>query len=90
MESSDIAKKIMEALVPTWKPAPAGSKCTQCGSEDVQRSHIFMGGPFSGSVKCNACGFTESVMSHIGKTCIEVRPMTEEEILEAKMREALE
>jgi len=56
-------------------PCPAGTTCSSCGSEEVDRSMSPLGSAFSGSIICKACGRRESVMVHIAKTAFPVQKM---------------
>lgn len=70
-----IAKRVLSALIPTWVPAPEGSICTKCGSSELERMHVPLGGRYSGHVRCKSCGHLETAMSYLGKTCFKVEPM---------------
>lgn len=72
---ASLAKLMILPLVPRWVKAPETARCTSCGAGDLDRSVILAGSPFSGSVRCPSCGHTESVCSHLGKTCIVVEPL---------------
>jgi len=70
-----MAKSIITPLVPVKGKVPAGSKCTKCSSEDIERTIVPIGGPWSGIVTCKSCGYKESVSSHVAKSCISVEPL---------------
>lgn len=70
------AKKLVEALTSvTWSKAPDGEPCPTCGKETLERSKHLMGGPWSGSIRCTACGHTDTLVGYLGKTMIKVEPL---------------
>ncbi len=74
--------KLVEAFTSvTWDKAPKGSKCPSCGNETLERSKHLMGGPWSGSIRCTACGHTDSLVGYLGKTMIKVQPLSPEEVV---------
>jgi hypothetical protein len=68
---------LAESLMPKEVPAPNGTKCGACGSTNVVRTIIPVGGPYSGYVICNNCGERETVMSHIGRNMVGIVPFDE-------------
>ena len=77
------AQKLVEAFTSvTWSKAPKGSKCPGCGKETLERSKHFMGGPWSGTIRCTTCGHTDTLVGYLGKTMVEVQPLTPEEVVE--------
>jgi hypothetical protein len=75
------AQKLVEAFTSvTWTKAPKGSKCPSCGKEALERSKQLMGGPWSGSIRCKGCGHTDTLVGYLGKTIVEVQPLTTEEM----------
>jgi DnaJ-class molecular chaperone len=72
----NMARALIAPLVPKWRKAPKGAKCSACGAGDLDVAQSMAGGPFSGTVKCPSCGHTESLATHIGKTCFKVEPLT--------------
>lgn len=74
-ELDAIGRAMIEASLPKWKAAPQGSLCPSCGKETLERSHYLMGGPFSGTVKCTACGHHDTVVGYLSRTIVKVEPM---------------
>ena len=72
-----LAELFIRPLLPVWGKAPEDARCLQCGAGGLERSRVPIGGPFSGKVRCLACGHEESVMSQIGKTLVTVEPLPE-------------
>ena len=50
-----------------WIKINTGTVCTNCKSENIERSVHFMGGPYSGSVRCLDCNHSLWLCSHLGK-----------------------
>lgn len=72
-----IGQAMIEAMLPKWKAAPQGSLCLSCGKESLERSHYLMGGPFSGTVRCTACEYRDTVVGYLSRTIVKVEPMPE-------------
>jgi len=49
--------------------------CSNCGAHGLEIVSMILSGPYSGSVKCNQCGHSESVMSYLGKRIFKVEPL---------------
>ena len=66
-----------EPLLPKPCKVPELSKCTKCdaSSKHLTATVVPVGGPYSGWVSCNSCGFRESKMNHIAKSMISVTPI---------------
>jgi hypothetical protein len=58
----------------SWIPAPEGSSCPRCKGA-LERSMMRLFGPYSGTVRCTACDYHDSLMSYLGKSMIQVQPM---------------
>jgi hypothetical protein len=70
-----IRKITFDLLIPKWTSAPDGTKCSNCSSNQVERSYVTIGGPFSGTIRCLNCKYSETVMSYIGKNMIKIEPL---------------
>lgn len=73
-ERKSITSDIIHGLTPQWGPAPEGAVCPKCQSA-LERSTIPLGGPFSGSVRCTSCDYTDSVTGHLVRSCFMVEPL---------------
>lgn len=71
--SNENFKNLIQPLIPRWESAP--DNCPECDSDNLQRSVIPIGGPYSGSIHCPDCGHRESVMNYLGRTMIKVEPL---------------
>ena len=66
---------MVAGLLPTEAPVPDGATCRFCGSPNITRTIIPMGGPFSGRVTCKNCSKEESVINHVAHKTVSVSPI---------------
>jgi transcription elongation factor Elf1 len=59
--------------------APEGFRCPDCDKETLEVTKMLLTGPYSGSVKCTNCGFSDSVCNYLAKKIIKVTPLEDEE-----------
>ena len=75
MDRKKFAEVLCKPLIPRKCEMPKGTACRNCGSDNLARSVVPVGGPFSGHVWCNSCGHSETVMSHIAENIVSVQPL---------------
>lgn len=75
MKQHELAVALTEPLRPKKGTLPKGTVCKSCGSDNLSRTIIPVGGPFSGHVSCNACGYSQTVMTHIAENIVSVEPL---------------
>lgn len=57
------------------RDAPIGTKCPSCDKETLKIRSMPLSGPYSGSIICFSCNYTDSVVSFLGKQMVRVEPM---------------
>lgn len=77
-DTQEFLQRFTLPLTPKWGLAPEYARCRACGAGGLERSFIALGGPWAGSVRCKTCGFSESVMSHVGRTCFKIETLVPE------------
>lgn len=75
MNQHELAVALTEPLRPKKGTLPKGTVCKRCGSENLSRTIIPVGGPFSGHITCGTCGHSETVMTHIAENIVSVEPL---------------
>ena len=80
MSDEKIAAKLSEVFKPKAQKPPTGTVCTGCSSDNITLYRAVFSGPYGGMLKCEACGLSESVISHLGKTCFIVEPLSPEDM----------
>ena len=75
MFTSAVVRSMVSGLLPTKAPTPDGAKCRFCGSSEINRTIIPVGGPYSGRITCSTCGKEESVISHMAYNMVSVEPV---------------
>jgi len=50
-------------------------KCPMCAKATLKTQHFFLGGPYSGFVSCSACGYQDTMISHLGRKILSVEPI---------------
>ena len=73
--TSETIRRLVQPMIGREIPCPEGAKCTKCGSEKLKRIGAPAWGRWGGNIECLACGHKESLMAHVGKSCISVEPM---------------
>jgi hypothetical protein len=70
-----LLKAMLEPMCPRKIGVPEGAKCTKCGSDKIHRIWAPSWGRFGGRIECTECGYKESAMAHICKSCISIEPL---------------
>ena len=78
MATSSLARSMVAGLLPTDTSVPDGATCRLCGSVNIRRTIIPMGGPLSGRITCNDCNMDESVINHVVHKTVSVTPVESE------------
>lgn len=84
--SDDFKKKLIDEMIVNqncgkyeekltkWIPL-VNSKCPKCDKETLERSIHFLGGSYSGGVRCTECSYRNSFVSYVGHMSIKVEPL---------------
>jgi len=67
--------KLLPSNLLMERDAPIGSKCPSCNKETLKIRSMPLTGPYSGSIICFSCNYSESVVSYLGKQIVQVQPM---------------
>jgi transcription elongation factor Elf1 len=66
---------MISALSPCMVDAHPDFKCPRCNGL-MQRSVALLQHTFGGVVQCKSCSYRDSVMGYLGRSMIQVEPMT--------------
>lgn len=58
-----------------WVPAPEGSQCPHCKGALERTTSLMLSSSFTGSVRCTACTYKDTVCGYLGRSMIQVEPM---------------
>lgn len=58
-----------------WVPAPEGFACPLCKGKLERTCGHMLSSPWSGSVRCTACTYRDSVCSYLARSMFSVEPM---------------
>ena len=61
------------------RDAPIGTKCPSCDKETLKIRSMPLSGPYSGSIICLSCNYSDSVVSFLGKQMVRVEPLPNKE-----------
>jgi hypothetical protein len=61
------------------RDAPIGTKCPSCDKETLKIRSMPLSGPYSGSIICFSCNYSDSVVSFLGKQMVRVEPLPNKE-----------
>jgi hypothetical protein len=61
------------------RDAPIGTKCPSCDKETLKIRSMPLSGPYSGSIICFSCNYSDSVVNFLGKQMIRVEPLPKKE-----------
>ncbi len=70
-----IARALLKPMLGRELSVPEGAQCTECESTSLKRIGAPAWGPWGGTVECLDCGHKESLVSHIGRSCVSVEPL---------------
>lgn len=58
-----------------YRPCPG--TCPNCQTKTLERTVPFLGGTYSGSVRCTGCNYGASLMQHLGRAMFQVEQLPE-------------
>ena len=73
----NLGRILTQPLIRKKCKPPKGTKCSECGSENVSLYRALVDHWASGLLKCNECNNIETVQHHLIKNIVTVEPLDE-------------